>query len=396
MGMWQIRLAVGLLVCAGWAASWPVAAPAEEKAPAKAPAAADAPKPDETAIAKIEKQITGIEDRMKTLQQEEFQVSMAAVTAQKVADGADVEKYRQELEKGSKKREHLEYRAAMESAAGQWRTFADKYERIVNMTKTLERDRDKAPPEVQAKIDGLAKRANDKYRSILDKVMSNYEKCADYRNVLQIYQAIYQSTPEAKRDRGMKKELAGLYKKAGDAKNSLALYKSMFDAIPEKERLKDRGFVEEVATFYKDMGDFRNALLLYKALWDALPEKDRGKDGNLGKALAEMYEKVGDLRAATLVYKAVWNATAEKDRGKDWGMGEKLGELCDKMGDFRAALSVYQISYDAMSDGDRKDKNKGGKLNNKIVSLKAKLGISAATPAADGGNTDTQKKNYKR
>jgi hypothetical protein len=375
MGTWQFRVALGLMVCAGWAASWPATGAAEEKPPAKAEGA-DTAKADEAFIAKLEKQIQGVEDRMKNLQQEEFQVSMAAVKAQSVADGADVEKYRQELEKGSKKREHLEYRAAMEASAGQWRAFTDKYERIVSMAKALERDRDKAPPALQTKIDDLIKRANDKHRSLLDKVMSSYEKCADYKNVLQIYQLIYQTTPEAKRDRAMKKELAGLYKKAGDTKNSLALYKSMLDAVPEKERFKDRGLVEEVAVAFKDGGDLRTACQLYKALWESIPEKDRGKE-NFARGYGEVCEKAGDLRSALLVYKTVWDASDKKD----WGFGEKVGDLYDKMGDAKTALAVYQAAYDNMSDGDKKDKNKGGKINAKIQNLKGKLGIRSAADA---------------
>ena len=376
MGTWQFRLALGLVIGAGWAVSWPATGAAEEKPPAKAEGT-DTAKPDEAVTAKIEKQIQNIEDRMKNLQQEEFQISMASVKAQTVADGGDIEKYRQELEKGSKKREHLEFRAAMEASAAQWRAFADKYERVVGMAKALEHDRDKAPPALQTKIDDLIKRANDKYRSLQDKVMSSYEKCADYKNALPIYLSIYQSTPEAKRDRGMKKELAGLYKKAGDTKNCLALYKGMLDAIPEKERFKDRGFVEEVAVALKDGGDFRTAAQLYKGLWESIPEKDRGKE-KFARDYGDVCEKMGDLRSAVLVYKAVWDASDKKD----WGLGEKLGDLCDKMGDAKTALAAYQAAYDGMSDGDKKDKGKGGKINTKIQVLKSKLGIRSA----DAGN----------
>ncbi|MCX5682186.1 MAG: hypothetical protein NT049_00660 [Planctomycetota bacterium] len=364
MGTWQFRLALGLMVSAGWAVSWPATGAAEENPPVKAEGA-DTAKPDEALVAKIEKQIQVIEDRMKNLQQEEFQISMASVKVQTVADGADVAKYQEELAKGSTKKEHLEYRAAMEASAGQWRAFADKYERVVGMAKALERDREKAPPALQTKIDDLIKRANDKYRSLLDKVMSSYEKCADYKNALQIYLPIYQATPEAKRDRTMKKELAALYKKAKDIKSSLALYKSMLDAIPEKERFKDRGFVEEVAAAFKDGGDFRTACQLYKVLWESVPEKDRGKE-KTARDYGDVCEKMGDARSALIVYKAVWDASDKKD----WGFGEKVGDLFAKMKDAKTALAVYQAAYDNMSDGDKKDKGKGGKINAKILNLK--------------------------
>jgi len=371
MGTWRIRLALGVLAAAAWAAAWPATGVAEEKAPG----GADAPKADETAAAKFEKQILNIEDRMKNLQQEEFRASMATVKAQGVADGADIEKYRQELEKGSKKKEHLEYRAALEAAAAQWWGLAEKYERIISMLKGLERDREKASADMQAKGDELTKRAQDKYRSFLEKAVSCCSRCADYKNALRAELSLYQSTPEANRDLAMKKELADLYKKAGDTKNAVALYKGILDAIPEKDRFKDRKLVEEIANFSKSAGDFRTTLLLYKGLWEAIPEKDRGKDGGLGRTLAELYEKVGDLRGALLVYKAIWEAVPEKDRAKDWGLGEKIGDVCEKAGDPKSALQIYQMCYDAMPDNEKKDKKKGVPLNAKIQMLRAKLGV---------------------
>jgi hypothetical protein len=270
---------------------------------------------------------------------------MAEVAAQGAAKGQDVQKIRQELEKGSKKAEHLQYRAAVEAVAGQYRALAERCGRIVNMTKTLERDREKAPADVQARIDAVSKLAADKYRSLLGKVAELYDKCADAKNALAAYQSIYQMTPEAKRDRPMKQKLADLCKKVGDARNAAALYKAILESIPENERYKDRKLVEDAAAACKDAGDLRTALLLYKALWDAIPEKDRAKD---------------------------------------WALGEKLADLCEKAGDRRSALQVYQMCYDAMSDTDKKDKKKGVPLNAKIQLLRVKLGIPPLMPAASG------------
>jgi hypothetical protein len=382
MGTWQIRLAIGILVGAGWVTCGPAARVAAEEAPAQA----EAPKADEAVTAKVEKQINTIEDRLKPLQQEEFQASMATVKAQQVAEGADVTKYQEELAKGSMKKDHLDYRAALQSAAAQWRALAEKYDRISTMIKALDRDREKVSPSLQAKIDELAKRAGDKYRAALEKIVSCYTKCADYRNAVVAQQNIYQMTPEAKRDREMKKELAGLYKKAGDIKSSVALYQSTLEAIPEKDRMKDRKLVQEVAAAIRDAGDLRTAMQLYKTLWDSIPEKERGKDKNfdIAKALADLYDKAGDARNAAVFYKAFWDASDKKD----WGTGDKLGDLCDKLGDPRTALTVYQAAYDGMNDNDKKDAKKGKKLLAKIQNLKTKLGIR---PAADAPK-DTAKK----
>lgn len=201
------------------AAAWPVAGVALEKTEDKPAAGADTPKVDEADVVKLAKQIANIEDRLKSLQAEASQVSMAEVAAQGVAKGQDTRQVRDELEKGSKKPEHLQYRAAMEAVAGQYRALAEKYERVLGMTKILERDREKAPADKQAQIDDLSKRAADKHRSLLEKIVEVYEKCADYKNALQVYQGFYQAISEAKRDRPMKQKLCDLYKKVGDAKD---------------------------------------------------------------------------------------------------------------------------------------------------------------------------------
>lgn len=337
MGAWKIRLALGVLAAAALAAAWPAAGVAAEKTEDKPAAGADAPKADETAGVKLARQIANIEDRLKGLQAEASQVSMAEVTAQGVAKGQDIGKIREDLEKGSRLPEHLQYRAAMEAVAGQYRALAERYERVVGMTKTLERDREMAPADKQAQIDDLSKRTGDKYRSLLEKVVEVYEKCADYRNALQVDQTLYQATPEAKRDRPMKQKLCDLYKKVGDMKNAAAMFKSIFESIPEKERYKDRKFVDEGAALCKDAGDFRTAILLYKALWEAIPQKDRAKDRDLG-------EKIGDL-------------------------------LSDKLGDPKSALQIYQMVFDPLPDADKKDPKKAGGLYVKIQNIRLKLGL---------------------
>jgi len=349
-------------------------APKAETPEAEAPKA-ETPKADEATLARIEKQLLNIEDLLKGLQQEEAQASLAQVTAQGVAKGADIDEIRKQLASGSKKKVHLDYRAAMQGVAAQWLGLSEKYDRIIGITKPLERDRDRVTPSLQMRIDNLSKRASGKYRSALEKVVTCFTRCADYKNAVQAQLVIYQMTPEANRNREMKMELAALYKNAGDLKNSLALYKSVLDAVPEKERLKDRKLIEEVAKAYKDAGDVRTALALYKGLWEAIPEKERGKDAGFGREFADFCEKAGDIRSALLAYKAVWDAIPEKERGKDLGMGEKLADLCEKAGDLRSALIILQTCYDAMSDGDKKDTKKVRKLQMKIQSVKSQLGI---------------------
>ncbi|MBM4019586.1 MAG: tetratricopeptide repeat protein [Planctomycetes bacterium] len=358
MAACAIRWAVGLAV-----ACCLVPASGAALAAAKAEAGADTAKPaaDEAAVQKMEKQVAGVQDRMSALQQEEFNISMVTLKGQQAAiqgiEGQGLDKVRDELAKGSHNKEHLEYRAAMLAAAQQWQAFAEKYSRVLSMIKTLERDRDKAPAEMQTKIDELSKRAQDKYRSLLEKVADFYDKCAEFRQALQIYASLYQSLPENKRDRGLKEKLGDLYERTGDLKSALALYKGIFDAIPEKARFKDK-----------------NACL----------------------KLAGVYEKMGDVRNAALIYKGFWDAVAEKDRTKERSTGEKLGDICEKAGDMKSALDLYKACL-ASIPADKQEKDGAG-LRKKIYNLEIKLGLRKGSPVADAAaaSSSDNERNYGR
>jgi hypothetical protein len=355
MGTRPIRTASGVMVALGCLALWSAAAFGAAKAAGAGP---DAPKAsgDETAAVKIEKQVANVQERMTALQQEEFTVSMAAMKAQQAAQGTeDPNKIRDELAKGNHKREYLEYKAACENAAQQYQALAEKYLRVVNMVKTLERDREKAPAELQPKIDELSRRAQDKYRSLLEKVADLYDKCAGYKMALQIYLTLYQAVPEDKRDRALKEKIADLYEKVGDLKNAAALYKAIFDSLPEKSRFKDKKICEKLGGLYEKADDLRSALAIYKGFWDALPAGDRGKER---------------------------------------GMGEKLGDLLDKGGDPRSSLEVYKVCYESIPADKRE--NDGKTLRNKIYNLEVKLGLRKGSPVSTGSSNNDDRKYGKR
>ena len=349
MGTRLTRTASGVMVAVGCLALW--SAPAFGAATA-AGANPDATKAsgDEAAAARIEKQIAGIQERLATLQQEALTVSLAAMKAQQAAQGTeDPNKIRAELAKGNHKREYLEYKAACENAAQQYQALAEKHLRVAGMVKALERDREKAPAELQPRLDELSNRAQDKYRSLLEKAVDYYDKCANFKSAIQTYQNLYQSLPEDKRDRTLKEKIADLYERAGDLKNAAAFYKSIFDSLPEKERFADR---------------------------------------NLCQKLSALYERGGDLRSAIRIYEGLWNAPPPNERGKDRALGDKLGDLLEKAGDLKSALEVYKICYESIPADKRETDGKG--LWDKIYNLEIKLGLrkGAQVPAGSPNNGD--------
>jgi len=353
MGTRLTRTASGVMVAVGCLALWSAPAFGAAKAAGANPDATKA-SGDETAAAKIEKQIAGIQERMTTLRQEELTVSMAAMKAQQAAQGAeDPNKIRDELAKGHQNREYLEYKAACENAAQQYEALAEKYLRVAGMVKALERDREKAPAELQPKIDEFWRRAQDRHRSLLEKAVDCYDKCANFKSAIQTYLSLYQSLPEDKRDRTLKEKIADLYEKAGDLKNAAAFYKSIFDSIPEKERFGDKDLCQKLST---------------------------------------LYEKAGDLRSAIRIYEGLWDATPPNKRGKDRGLGEKLGDLLEKAGDLKSALKVYKVCYESIPADKRETDGKS--LRDKIYNLEVKLGLRKGAPVPTGSPNDGERKKY--
>jgi tetratricopeptide (TPR) repeat protein len=352
---WSVGLVMVLAALApGWALQRTWAADADTGA---------APKDDtkssgsEALIARIEKQMGAVQDRMTELQNEEFKVSMGIMQAQQKATQAlkDPAKAPDELAKGNKTRELLEYRNVMVQAAQAWQGFAEKFQRCVNMMKALERDREKAPADLQAKIDELNNKVDAKYRSLLEKAADCYDKVAEFRSALGIYLAIFQSIPEAKRatEKDLMLKIAGLYGKAGDVRNALATYQNALAGVPEKERFKDK---------------------------------------KTGEQLANLYEKAGDLKSAFLTLKGTYEAVPEKDRyTKEKGLGEKLGGLYEKLGDYRSALELYKKLLEAIPADKREKDGKG--LRDKIAACETKLGIKR-TPVASssGGSSNSAQK----
>jgi len=286
---------VGLAFLAGWVLCGPAVAAEKAAPPAKAGADGASPaagKSDEGGGSKIEKTIATIQDRLMQLQNEEFQVSMEALKIQQAGQqGVDSpDKARDELAKGNTKPEYRAYKQALITAASKWQNFDARFAPLASQVKGLEREREKAPADVQAKIDDVTKKVMDKHRSLLERIADLYEKCADYRDALQAYQMILKDVPQNKlaAERPLREKIAGCYKGMGDFKTAFASYKAIFDGIPEKDRMKDKKIGTAMVDCLEKMNDLKDALELCKALLAATPG-----DKDLTNKVAEIEKKGG-------------------------------------------------------------------------------------------------------
>ena len=328
---WMACLCAALVLGVGAAALGAAAEKAPDKAPdpSTPPATAGKDEPAKTsgqegATAKIEKQINSMQDRMSELQTQEFKISTEVMRIQMAAQQAlgtiAPDKARDDLAKGATKKELVDYRAALVNCAGQWKGFADRYMSVVRTGRGLEAMREKAPPELQTKIDEVARKAEDKYRTLMERVADLYEKVGDYRSALQINLSLYQAVPENKRagERQLKEMIATLYERVGDGRNALTMLKGIMDGLPEKDRYKDKKLAERVAGLYEKAGDTRTAFQILKAAVEAVPEKDRySKERKMAEHLGDLYAKGGDFQAAVGIYNACLNGIAADKRDTD-------------------------------------------------------------------------------
>ncbi len=247
--------------------------------------------------ARVEKQIESIESRMMSLQEEELNLSVKIMQAQQKANAGlkDPSKAAERLSKGEKATELRQYRAIMLWCAKQRQAGNAKLLPLLKSVKALQRDREKAPEALKARIDAVTARIQGKHGTNLEKVANLYERCAEWRAAFGVYSKRYGEMTENERVKNtfMTEKMAELCDKVKDPKRALLLYRSLFEAKSIKDRYRDRKLGEKVAKAYEKCGDFRSAYRVYKALHDAIPRDKREKDGKgLRDRMKEMEKKL--------------------------------------------------------------------------------------------------------
>jgi tetratricopeptide (TPR) repeat protein len=304
--MRSLAVCAAVLAAVVLPAVWTEAGPARAAEPeaakpaaARPPAAPVPPSPQELSARKFEKLVASARDKMNDFQKEEFQLEMASIKGEGTALQAvkDPKKATEQIAKNAMTPELKVYRDVVLAAAGKWREFQQRYLSIGRTVATLEKERANVPAGLQATIDELAAKFNQKNRSLQLKIMEFYERAADYRSAIAVATAVYQEIPEDKRagERALKENIADLYSKVGDNASALAAYKSILDARPEKDRYKDAKLCEKVGDLHKATGDFKAALDMYKHALSALGGGKPGKDGKPNKATEGLQKKIADL-----------------------------------------------------------------------------------------------------
>jgi len=266
-----------IAACLAWAVvlsfGCPAASPAAEPSATPAKTAAPGKGSPEEVAAKIDAQVAALQEKVTAIQNEETQITIRILQAQKAAMDAgkieDVKKVREYLANGKPKPEWREYRQFLAAAAQQWEIIAQNYGRAAAQLKPLEKDRDKASPEAQAQIDALGKRLADKRRALVEKAANCYYDGGECKKALPLFAALYQEIPEDKRkdEKTLTTTLADVYDKTGDFKTAVRLYEGLYRSASEADRQRGTMFntSNRLATIYFDkLNDYKAALEFYK------------------------------------------------------------------------------------------------------------------------------------
>jgi tetratricopeptide (TPR) repeat protein len=299
---------LGLCLLLVWSAPL-LGAPAAKAPAVKAAAEAAAPdtpkgdapkgKGDEASGDKLDKQLAGISDRLTELMNEDMNLAMSLMGMQQKANELveSPDKATEELSKGVVTPKLREYKQVLLQSAQRLQALDAKYGVLQKTLKTLERDREHATTEQQARLDDFSNRLQAKHRANVAKIAVYYEKAAEPKLALQIFSEVYQSTPEKQRDRALKERVGNLSEKAGNYKDAITLFKSILDALPEKDRYHDRALGEKLGGLYEKAGDYKAALALYQAFLNAMPADKRDTDGKTFRDRIANIEKKGGRTA---------------------------------------------------------------------------------------------------
>jgi sulfur transfer protein SufE len=235
---------------------------------------APAAKPNETPAERMQRLVTTAQDQLAALQNEEVKLSLneekivgaAAANVTRLNNAAD-----DLYHNNTKDNKGLpEYKQAIVYMVGQWQQMADKYTRLYNMVKGLEKDKDKAAEDLVPAIDQLVSRLTEKQRSLLEKLADLCEKSGDYRSAVAYDLKILNSVAKEKQKEEKKliTKIGDLYLKMDDAKNAYTTFKTLYDASPDVHT----GF--KVADALDKAKDYKGEVAFLKILQKDFPDEN--------------------------------------------------------------------------------------------------------------------------
>ena len=266
--------------------------PAEETTPAGKGAGQPADQPQQS---RIEKEVSAAEAKLMTVQTQEMTLSTNLMAAQLQANQlvADPGRINEKFAKGTITPGMAQYKQVMLRCAQQYASLDNQVLTILKSLKALDRERDAAPAEMQARLEAIVAKYQAKHRSCLERLGELYDRVGEFRLALQAYLAVFQM-------------------------------------IPEKDRAKERKLIEKIASLYEHCGDFRNALGFYRIIWDATAERDRIRDGQLCDRLCNMLDKTGDFQDELALYRQRLDNTTDGNARK--GFQDRITALEKKLG----------------------------------------------------------------
>jgi len=333
-------LAAGL----AWCPSGRAEEAAPPPAPSASPPASQTPSTEETkpvkeptaeeteAEAQLEKQIAALRDQMMRLQKDEFRVTADTAKKEMAANQPGIKP--------------AAARAWYMSAISDWRGMNAKFGRVMSAAEKLDRERDKAPKNLQAQIDLWVKRVYQKQTDLVERLVGLYQKAGDPKSAVAVYAAMLDKIPEHRKENpvAMVERLVGLYQGAGDAKSAVAVYAAMLDKIPEQRRENPRAMKERLADLTAAAGNHKAALAQYTEILKSLPEKQQKEDLGLQWKIGETYEKMGNNVAAVQIKGPIFEKRLPPDQ---WIFGSNMievlnmGGLYEKVGQWQKAMDIY-------------------------------------------------------
>jgi len=266
--------------------------PAGAGAPAaQPPAAPAAPAPAKPLPEALEKQISDLEKRAATVQEEEYKLVNKIMAAQDKAFRI-LNMKQEDIDQGRRGSKALnDYKALLAGFVRQLQAFDSEYVALQGRIRALGNDRKAA--DAKPRVTQLATQVVLQRKSLHDKMADLCEKGGDYKAAIAIYEAEVVTLNELKRPaeaRLVKEKLAEAYDKANDPKKAVATLRPIYDAIPPAEcsQASNIKLMLRLGFMYEKDKDSRKALEIYeKAV----------KDCPAGMTIQGLSEKIADLKA---------------------------------------------------------------------------------------------------
>lgn len=258
----------------------------------------------EAAVAKVEKTLAAVQERLMQLQSQELHLNMEVLKAQQKANESRADAAGRGANPppgrgGRGGADSPEYRKACVWAAQQNQALDARCLSLVKTMQGLAKESPGLSAELQARLGETTARAAAKHRAILEKMGSLYNAAGEWKSALAAYMQVYQDLPEDQRARepNLQQTIAELCERVQDYKTAALLYKSILDGMPEGRRWRNWPLCDRLGRALERAGDLKSALAVYKSVLEAMPpdrrDSDRGPANDINRRIADLERQLG-------------------------------------------------------------------------------------------------------